>query len=148
MPRYTDAQREEIKLTVLELYLMEVSTKDILRYLAEKKGVALKRRQIEYYLAAVKEEMRDRSGFDRKEQIGKAIASLSMIYRKAMTSDPPDLRAALAVQKEKNVLLGLITHQHEHSGKWTLESFLREQEEKIAAEGADTGDSPALPANA
>ena len=140
MPKHTAAQRMEIRSLVLDAYLQGVGPGDILRFLAEKKGYPLSRRQVGYNLAEAKKEMLANAKFDQDEQLGKAITRLEGLYRKSLNPKAPDLRGALAVQKEINVLLGLITHQHEHQGKMTFERWLRDAEES-AEERPGTGEN-------
>lgn len=122
MPRYTDAQRDQIRSTVQELYLLGYKNRHILRYLAEKLNVHLKDRQVTSYLEEVRKEIRETSKFDRQEATGKALERLDSLYRTLLKKE--DERGALRVQREINLLQGLITHRMEHRGL-TLESWLR-----------------------
>ena len=128
MPKHTAAQRMEIRRLVLEAYLQGAGREDILQFLTKKRGYSLRVSQVDKYIGEAKKDLQVNAKFDRDEQLGKAITRLEGLYRKSLNPEAPDLRGALAVQKEINVLLGLITHQHEHQGKMTFERWLRDAE--------------------
>ncbi len=133
MPKHTTPQRTEIKRLVLEAYIQGAGPGDILQFLAEKKKYLISRRQLEYYLAEAKKELKAKARFDRDEQLGKAISRLESLYRRSQSKEK---RTALAVQKEINLVCGLVTHQVEHQGKVTFERWLSGAgEDEVAGEG-------------
>lgn len=68
----------------------------------------LSRSQAERYVKDAREYFRRSANVDRQEAIGEALTRLDLVFRTAMESG--QLSAALAAQKEKNSLLGLMNH--------------------------------------
>lgn len=136
MPKYTEAQREEIRGIISELYLLGAKPRTIREYLLQKKGYELELRAIQEYLVDVREEVRQSSKFSREEQLGKAMQRLEDLYLKA--EQDKDHRLALVVQREINMLLGLNVPPPKADASNTLEGWLRQQG-AIGANGNGTG---------
>lgn len=126
MPRYSQAQRDDIRATILDLYLLGMRARPIQQYLADPKrgpaAVSLSERQVYAYLEEIRKEVRASAKFDREEEIGKGLARLQDIFKRCMVAK--DFRGALRVQREINLMTGAIIHRHEHQGV-TLEDWLR-----------------------
>ncbi len=135
MPKLNTAQREKVRRTALEFHVRGLGPADMVVFLKEKGGIELSTRQLARYTSEVKEELKRNSRTDREEEIGRALSRLDGLYRKLEQNDP---RGALQVEKQRQELLGLITHHHEHSGK-SVEDWLdrveKEDKDKAKAEG-------------
>ena len=134
MPRYSAVKREEIRNAVHDLVLLHARPIDILRYLSEKMDVNITRRQLEFYMAEVKEDFKAASRFKRDEELGQAISRLKKQYRKADKAN--DIRAAIAAQREISETLGLkAPAKLEHEAGETLHDWLKQAATTWPAEG-------------
>ena len=140
MPKHTTAQREKIKSLTLELYLIRVrAPSDIQKVLTKELNVLVSERQIARYIQEVRGELRASAKFDRDEEIGKALARLEEVYRRALQKGR--FTAALRAQRELNELMGLKLQPGEGDGRdlhtWMLQQAA-ERDERDAADKAES----------
>ena len=130
MPKLTEPQRQKIRNIVLELYLLKVrKAPDIMQYLAEKEHITLGERQIAYYIAECREEIKRSSKVNRDEQLGIAIHRLEDLYRKCLSAEK--YQTALGVVREISETLGLkAPAEMKHSASQTLEDWLKGEQAK------------------
>ena len=101
---------------VYQLLLDGLSRADILEYVAKKTEWKVSDGSVDEYIAKATAEIKARSTIVRDEEYGKALERLRMLYSRNIMIQ--DFKAALAVQKEINELLGLYPAKKiEHGGK-------------------------------
>lgn len=141
MPRHTIPEREKIRAIIHEAHIIQaLRIPQVMRLLAQN-GFALKRRAVEYYVQKLNDELRAQGKVDRDHARGVARERLNKLFR---TSVGDDKRLALAVQRELDVIDGLITHKMEHSGSMTFERWLRTVDDPSGAgpDGQGAGRAP------
>ena len=105
---------------VYQLLLDGLSRAEIIEYTANSKDQkiiwGISDSMLDEYIARATAEIKLRAATDRDEEYGKALERLRNLYARNILIE--DLKAALAVQKEINELLGLYpTKRIEHGGK-------------------------------
>lgn len=110
-----DALVEERVTVIYGLIIRGFSTRDILRFVADKKKNAqtegvptiwdIEPRQVEIYIARAQEEFKAQAAIHRETEFGKAIARLEHLY--SSNIDIQDYKTALATEKTRIDMLGL-----------------------------------------
>lgn len=138
MPKYTGPQREKIREIVFESCVLAYRTSEIVRILAEN-GYKLGQRQVEIYVADAMVEIRAAGRIDREKMRGESVARLTRLYRSAIGKTEKDKRLALAVQRELDVIGGLVVQQNLNPAAKSFEDWLRQE----SATGDGDGGRPA-----
>src|SRR5579871_6058262 len=99
MAKPTDAELERRVSAVYKLILRGADRARILQY-AAKQEWGVEARSVDGYIARAKTLLRKQADADRADELGKARARLNMLFSMALRGENPDLRTALAVQKE------------------------------------------------
>lgn len=113
------ATQAEVTKRVTQVYnwlLQGLSRADILELVAKKGEWKVSDGMIDEYMSRATAEIKEKASIQRDEELGKAIERMRFLFRQNVLIQ--DYKAALAVQKELNELLGLYpAKKFEHSGK-------------------------------
>ena len=101
----TKAEKEKRVLDVQDVLLMGLRPKEIWRYLAEKKKLEVSQRTVDRYIAEATEQIIAAAETHREYELGRAKKRLDHLYQRNIAIQ--DFKAALAVVRETNELLGL-----------------------------------------
>lgn len=125
------ATQAEVEYRVNQVYLLIMSgadAREIYKYAEAQWQIST--RQADNYIRKAKDQFEDLADTVRKQELGKALARLNDLYKRNLKIN--DFKAALAVQKEIDTLLGLhaipdgantyeIVIRHEHAGDYLAE---------------------------
>jgi hypothetical protein len=101
--RASRAEHEKRLAEVMELLVARGSTRAIVRYASETWGIG--ERAAEKYLSEARAGLREKAGFDRCAELGKALAGYELIFRRQLKGG--DLRAARATLDKIVTLTGV-----------------------------------------
>lgn len=90
---------------VIDLLCMGLNVTEVNQFIAKKMDWKVKHQTVGRYIRAATKIILDRADFDPKYQMGQAITRLDELYKRCISIQ--DFKAATAVQREMNRLLGL-----------------------------------------
>lgn len=105
MNKPTKAEKIEMLDIILELVITGMKPRHIVQYLAEKKNIVMNPRTLSNYIAEVTDIIRKESNTDREKEVGLAKRRYDNLYFKCISIQ--DYKTALAIQKERAILLGI-----------------------------------------
>jgi hypothetical protein len=106
MPKVDNATYRRRVVEVMDLLVAGVESKEIIQH-AAKNGWNVRDRQIRNYVASAYKDLSGVLDRDVAELRGRHLAQRRHLYRQAMKTTSPDLRAALQILKDEAELLGL-----------------------------------------
>jgi hypothetical protein len=101
--RATQAEREQRIAELAELLATRAPDRSVVRFACEKWGLG--ERAAQKYVADAREHLRSSATFDRRTEMGLALAGYEFIYRRQLKAG--DLRSARATLDKLVALLGL-----------------------------------------
>lgn len=126
MPKYNEAQREKIRGIVFESCLLAYRATEIVRILAENQ-YHIERRMVEKYMAEAMVEIKAAGRIDREKMRGESVSRLMRLYRSAVGKTERDKRLALAIQRELDVIGGLVVQQNLNPAAKSFEDWLKSE---------------------
>lgn len=125
---------------VLKLLLNGLSRAEICQFVSEKTDWNVDERTIDRYIAEANAIFKEKSNIIREQEIGKSLLRLENLYARNMQIT--DFKAALAVQKEINAMLGLNAPKSIELTTWETKAleYIRDGRVKYAAMVAEYGE--------